>query len=84
MSYKWRKVFDDIPFDVRTAFFEAMRNYGNGLGNDRYASWWVASETVEDDEGNSQPNEDYNSIVDGWLLEQGCNPGEIVLIEHSW
>jgi hypothetical protein len=84
MTYKMMKVFDDMPYNVRSAFFEAMQDYGNGLSNDCYASWYVTTPTWEDDEGIEQINEDHNTTVDGWLLEQGCEPGECVLIEHSW
>jgi hypothetical protein len=41
MAYKMMKVFQEMPHNVSEAFFDAMQNYGNGLGNDCYSSWRV-------------------------------------------
>lgn len=75
------KVFDsyDMPDDVRTFFFES-----NYQGNDCYVGHEVNAATWYNEEnGCTIPSEEHN-IVDAWLLENGAQDSEYVLINHSW
>jgi hypothetical protein len=79
--YEMRKVFDcqNMPNDVRTKFFVEMCE----CSNDCYVSWWPQTATFVDDDGTTQPNEDH-TIVDAWLLDNGAEPDECVLVQHWW
>lgn len=77
------KVFDcqDMPDDVREKFFKLCSG-GNSVGNDCYVTWYPVHPFFEE-EGVLIVNEDC-SIVDTWLLENGANEDETVIVQHWW
>lgn len=78
--YKMLKVFDcqEMPDDVRVKFFEQCQQ-----SNDCYVGWWPESATYVEDDGSIAPNDEH-TIVDAWLLANGADPYEQVLIKHWW
>lgn len=74
------KVFDcqEMPDNVRHKMFDHCQQ-----GNDCYVGWWPQSPTYVEDDGSIAPNEDY-TIVDEWLLANGAEVDERVLINHWW
>ena len=75
-----RKVFDcwDMPDNVREKFFELCSG-GNSVGNDCYVSWFPCSPCFEED---SDIKDSW--LVDTWLLENGANATETVIVQHWW
>jgi len=57
--------FNDIPFETNQYLIDFE------LGEDQFLMWTVK------DEYNEEPNE---IVLDDWLIEQGCNPQEKILI----
>lgn len=78
--YEMIKVFDcqKMPDDVRLKFFEQTEH-----GNDCYISWWPTSALYQEDDSTWAENPDY-TIVDEWLLANGAELDEQVLIKHWW
>lgn len=70
-SFQLKKVFDcqAMPEDLRSLFFEHERK-GLGRGNDVYIDWYI--------------NDSTDKLIDAWLLAQGAEPDEHVLIRHWW
>lgn len=68
-KYTYAKVFD--PDDMPNEVRKHFFDHSE-KGNDCYVSHWVY------DEGEG------TSILDQWLLQNGCENGEVVIIEHSW
>lgn len=79
-KFEMLKVFDcqDMPDDVRQVFFEMCEQ-----GNNCYVAWWPCEATYLDDNDVRTDNPDH-SKVDQWLLENGANPDEKVIVRHSW
>lgn len=79
--YETIKVFDcqQMPDNVRTVFFEQT----DGPGNDCYISWWPQSPTYVEDDGSIATNDDH-TIVDTWLVANGADVHEKVIIKHYW
>lgn len=79
--YEMMKVFDcqKMPDDVRHKFFEQTEGHGNSC----YVSWWPTSAQYQEDDGTWQDNPD-DTIVDGWLLANGAELDEKVIVRHSW
>lgn len=71
------KVFDcqDMPDQAYEAFFDLFMD--NNAGNDCYVDYWVEQpeEGVEDNKVTS---------VNDWLLANGANLKEHVIIKHWW
>lgn len=78
MAYKLVKQFDcqDMPNDVSRCFFEETQ----GAGNDCLVKWYFGKEDIED---NSEFSPGRASI-DNWLLENGAEPGDNIVISHWW
>lgn len=74
--FKKMKVFDcqSMPDKVRKEVFFKCE----GTSNDCYVSWTVQPYYTEDGR-----NEDYCK-VDEWLLQNGADTDEVVLINHWW
>lgn len=81
-KFKTMKVFDcqDMPDDVRRAFFDHYRDWGPG--NDSYVNWTIKTDT--------DPSKE-EIMIDTWLIANGANDapseedeGETVLISHWW
>lgn len=86
---KTMKVFDcqEMPYDIRKTFFEWV-NSDNGHGNDCLVNWntqtWTEeAETVGDCGMNEELAKKFH-IVNNWLLKNGMNPKEDVIIRHWW
>lgn len=84
--YKTMKVFDcqeGMPENVKKVFFELHSDRGNNC----YIKQEVMPETYLDEADNGAETvvacDDY-TILDAWLLENGANVGEYVLINHWW
>lgn len=82
MPYELQKVFDcqEMPDNVRKAFFDYYRD--NGKGNDVYVRWFGSySDEWLDADGEMMP--EYKPIHD-WLVANGAEPNEDVIINHWW
>ena len=79
--YEMMKVFDcqKMPDDVRLKFFEQTEGHCNSC----YVSWWPTAPQYQEDDGSWQTNPDY-TIVDGWLIANGADLDEKVVVRHSW
>jgi hypothetical protein len=90
---KLMKVFDctDMPDNIRKAFFKAMEG-GNSVGNDVYVDWYNLEEheylikDLENKDFDLYGEEHISNavLVNTWLLENGANIGEEVIIKHWW
>jgi hypothetical protein len=81
--YEMMKVFDcqwnpGMPPDVQKAFFALHE-----VGNDVYVSYDVDGEQYDADDPDN-PVDRNRKIVDKWLVENGAEDGETVLIKHWW
>lgn len=80
-QFTMKKVFDcqDMPKEIKRAFFEYMEK-----GNDCYVALFI-EEDLEEDELGEIPffSKEYNRLIK-WLLENGAEDGEEVLIRHWW
>lgn len=76
MNYKTLKIFDcqDMPKEVKQHFFEIYRY--SGVGNYCYVDYNVADSIWGEDEGYSY------KLVDEWLIENGAEKTESVIIKH--
>lgn len=74
--FKMMKVFDcqSMSKDVRDVFFSRQE----GGCNDCYVAWTVQPYYTEDGR-----NEEYCK-VDEWLIQNGADTDEVVLINHWW
>ena len=72
-NYETMKVFDssDLPGDV----YEWIADYLE-VSNGIYRSWWVPNEL--------SVVKSYRNDVNNWLLENGAELNEQVLIKFSW
>lgn len=84
------KVFENLPIEINTAL---LTNSDGSYGNDCYVKWYVMEEYPEracydsDEEFNEEVTlyKDSNAYtVHKWLLDNGCEIGEKVILEHSW
>ena len=73
------KVFErrNMPDAVRRKFDEMINRFSPGC----YVNWWPCASTFVDDDGITQLNPEHCE-VDAWLLENGAELGEHVLINH--
>lgn len=68
------KVFDcqEMPSDIREKFFSTTE----GKSNDCYVNWWV-----DIDPGHYG---DKHVEISKWLIKDGAEDGDKVLIKHWW
>lgn len=76
---KLTKVFDcqDMPDDVREAIFDLFMD--NNAGNDCYVDYTVGVPMCEVDTLSCS-----EITLNDWLVSQGAQPVEHVLIKHWW
>ena len=76
MKYKMRKIFDctQMPENIHDKFFYEMASWQPNLSNDCYVEYWVCNDSESDD----------FSIVSKWLVENGADDNEEVLIKYWW
>lgn len=82
--YKMMKVFDcqwdpGMPDDVKKAFFDSQFDT---CCNDVYVAWDV--ELGDSDYDSPDEIQSKRRLVDQWLIDNGANSGETVLIKHWW
>lgn len=76
---KMMKTFDmyEMPADIQRIWIEEACEYGNR----GYLNFWVEEDMLE------EPDEDSRSHLAplaNWLLEQGAELNEHILVEYDW
>jgi hypothetical protein len=86
---KTEKVFDcqEMPEGVKKAFFDWYKK-GDPIGNSVFVRWhtemWTEEAEAAGSWGMSLENAKLFHKVNNWLLKNGMNPKEDVLIQHWW
>ena len=81
-KYEVKKVYDcqDMPDKVMRSFFDST-----DCGNDVYVDWTVGGhEEYETEEEYEENRDDDFKAVDKWLIKNGAEGDEEVIIKHWW
>lgn len=72
----------NMPEEIKKAFFDGVRDYD--MPNNSYIDWKVGSYQIIDEDYNTFPEDTLLEKVDDWLLENGFDKNESIMILHWW